>query len=823
MDIVDFIEVKDELLSNLKRKTLLPVLGSGFTRGCTSFKGKVPSGEDYRKYMINQLLATQMFNDHDTEKLANDSFSNICDIYFELTNKNTRRKYLYDNFTNVNLEESKKKFLSLDWPYIYTLNVDDGIEKNSDYKCVICSNRKVEENIFNTEKCLIKIHGDVWEMIKYQDDTSEIFSRKQYIESLSNNTFLLQRLRHDSLCQNLIYIGCSLDDELDLLSIQSSKESPNVVKRYVCVTQKPSALQEFNLKKYGITHCVIFDSFDSIYEELYSLGIESQKICNDELERYKNFSFKKCLDSYEDNKSYLLYGKSLLDKYREVTYPYFFISRSYTDIILRNIENFTLQFVLGTRCSGKTYILFDVVYKIKDRDTYLFQTKDRLTEKAFYQILEKDNRVILFDNGSLSLSQIDYLIKNIDDIQKKNIKIIIAINKSERDVLGLLSLSIKKEIVSEKDIPIIEIFNKFNTTELDRINPLLTSTNMGVFRAKQNLLDNILYISDSLKEKNKYTSIIPKTDTKKQLASLIALATEHKIYSGRAVMFDLLNEFEYQKKISSPLIEIDATWSFERNINDNSPYKYVLNAEFWLCRHLSRLARKSQNCDKIVSAYQYIIEKIIENDQGPNIHSVNKKGTYKDYILFDNINRIFNTGCSNGKEGLLIVKSIYDGLNTLLSVDPNYMHQRAKCYIRLSHFEKEYDKKMEYLDKAYRDVNVSIQVFEQRYAESKNEQILISLAHLKYTHALIVCHRSNTNEYRNVEENSEAILLLQEALSSPFNSYEYAKKDIYNYDDVVSNIVYSSIANKDLINEEAGRCLSFLFSLCSNDNKKHNI
>lgn len=659
-------------------------------------------------------------------------------------------------------------------------------------------------------------------MIKYQDDKSEIFSRKQYVDSLSNNTFLLQMLKHDSLCQNLIYIGCSLDDELDLLSVQSSPKTSSVVKRYVCVTQKPSILQEINLKRYGITHCVVFDSFDSIYEELHALGLESQKICNDELEKYKHFSFKKCLDNYEDNKHYLLYGKSLLDKHHEVTYPYFFVSRTHTDKIIKNIPQYALQFVLGMRCSGKTYTLFDIISRIKDRDTYLFQTKDSLTEKAFYQMLGKNNSVILFDSSSLSVSQIDYLIKNIDGLQKKNIKIIIAINKSERDILGLLSLCIKREIISEKDVPVTEISNKFDTVELDRINPLLTSTNMGVFRQKQNLLDNILYISDSLNEKSKYTSIIPKTDTQKQLAALIALATEHKIYSSRAVMFDIHNELELQKKISSPLIEIDATWSFERNVSNNSPYKYVLNAEFWLCRHLSMFARKPQNLSKIVSAYQYLIEKIIENDQGPNIHSVNKKGTYKDYILFDNINRIFNTGCSNSKESLMIVKSIYDGLNSLLSVDPNYMHQRAKCYIRLSRFEKEQLKKMECLDKAFRDVNVSIQVFEQRYTESGNEQILISLAHLKYTHALILCHKSNINDYKDVKENSEAILLLQEALSSPFNSYEYAKKDVYNYDNVVSKIIFSSISDKSLINEDAYSCLSFLFNVCSNDDKNYN-
>ena len=56
MEVIKYKDIKDELLSNFKRKTLLPIIGSGFTRDCSSFKGKVPSGEDYRLYMVKQLL-----------------------------------------------------------------------------------------------------------------------------------------------------------------------------------------------------------------------------------------------------------------------------------------------------------------------------------------------------------------------------------------------------------------------------------------------------------------------------------------------------------------------------------------------------------------------------------------------------------------------------------------------------------------------------------------------------------------------------------------------------------------------------------------------
>lgn len=52
---VRYSEVKYEIQQHLKRGMLVPVLGSGFTRGCNSRSGKVPSGSDYKEYMIDEI------------------------------------------------------------------------------------------------------------------------------------------------------------------------------------------------------------------------------------------------------------------------------------------------------------------------------------------------------------------------------------------------------------------------------------------------------------------------------------------------------------------------------------------------------------------------------------------------------------------------------------------------------------------------------------------------------------------------------------------------------------------------------------------------
>ena len=143
MKVVSFNEVKEELISNMRRNMLIPIIGSGFTRQCTSRKGEVPSGEDYRKHMIAEILKAIPLSEADQENLNKETFSNVSSIYHEHIDCETQKTFLRDNFTKVSIEENKKRFLSLPWPYIYTLNIDDGIECGSDYNHIIYANRSL--------------------------------------------------------------------------------------------------------------------------------------------------------------------------------------------------------------------------------------------------------------------------------------------------------------------------------------------------------------------------------------------------------------------------------------------------------------------------------------------------------------------------------------------------------------------------------------------------------------------------------------------------------------------------------------------------------
>lgn len=816
MKTIPFSTIRNELISNMQRGMLIPIIGSGFTRNCNSFRGKVPSGDDYRRYMIGKIMEVYPSLAIEKERLEKESFSNISSMYHKVVPKENQERYLQDNFTRVSLEDKKKDFLSLPWPYIYTLNIDDGIEKNSDYSCIIYANRQVNERIFDGEKCIIKLHGDVFDMLSYADSHSEVFTQEQYITSLRKNDTLLSKLKHDSIFQNLLFLGCSLDDEIDLLySLVPTETQGNQTARYICLTQKPSLFDELKYEKYGITHCIIFDSYDSIYGEIYSAGLEAQKISVDDLTHYRKFDVQRLSSDYERNKSYLLFGKSLIGKDHTITFPYYFITREESATIINNFTAYNLQLLLGSRCSGKSYILADIASKIRDRDVFYFETKDRLSDQAFDQLLRRENCVIIADNGVLSNDQFEILLGNLSVLEHNKINIVIAVNKNNRDFSSVLKLYELQGRINSETIPQIAIANTFSPQELAQLNPLLTAIDAGVFSRHKTIVDNIIAISNKLAEKSKYDKITPKCRSMQELASLIVLGIEKKVYSSLATKLDLHQELLTQQKVAEPLVDCEATWSFEKSRSDNSPIKYILNAEYWLCRYLEAFARDEDNYNRIVDAYKYIISQIISHEGKPNLLYGNRATSYKDYIFFDNINRLFSFNKESGKKGLALIRVIYEGLNNLLSVDPNYMHQRAKCYIKSSYYETGINEKMDYLDKAYRDANVALQVFSQRYDECGNEKLVISMDHIVYTQALILCHKCFIDDYSNVSANTSAIQTLHAALNSPYNTYSFAKTDSFNYQSVIEKIVYAAIANKSLVYPEVYQCLQDLFKLIS--------
>lgn len=812
MEIVNFSDIYDTFTKNLKRNMVIPIIGSGFTLNSEAKNGKVPSGKDYQEYMIDSLCNKFEELNETKGEMYKESFSKIAELYIKQIDDIDKRNYFVSNFTDVKIQEKNKiDFLKIEWPYIYTLNIDDAIEKNSKFNHTICcNNENVIESVFDEFNCVIKLHGDVNNLINYGNYNSIIFSSKQYATSLESNKVLLNKLNHDALYQNLLFIGCSLNDEIDILTVLPDERCECVTSRYLCFVGEPTKLESMKYESFGITHIVKFNSYDDIYQRIYKSWVETQKIATDDLDNYKSFIVEQSDDSFETNKSFFLYGKSLVDK-NKITLPHFFISREITKNIIADMRKFNLQFVIGSSYSGKTYIFYDIATKIKDQDIFIFETKDRISEKAFTSLLNKKNSIFLFDSNSLTISQIELIMNGLYSLRNNNNKIIIFSLKNNSELFGLIRLLEDNETISKHNFSIKCIDNKFSTTEAKEINSKLTGTGIGIINKSKTILDNILDLSSNNKisTSNKFNKIQLLFDTEKQIATLIILAIEKKVYSSQILKFNILSEIYNQKSRAYPLIDLEETWNFEISASDNSPQKYVVNAEYWLYKQLELFSENAEHHKIIVNAFKYIVSKIIETEGKPDILKYNKQ-SYKKFILFDNINMIFRI---YGRDSLVLISKIYEGLNCYLSNDPNYLHQRAKCYIKLASSESGYDKKIELFEKSHRDANLAYQIFEQRYHECGNNKILISLAHVEYTQAVILCHKCKINNYQNVDDNTTAILTLDSALASPHNSYDYAKKDYINYDNVVLKLFDKAMLNSSIIKDEAKNSVENLFKL----------
>ena len=506
------------------------------------------------------------------------------------------------------------------------------------------------------------------------------------------------------------------------------------------------------------------------------------------------------MDGFDTNKAYLFHGKTLIDKKRRVSLPSFFISREITEQLVTNVKTKGTQILVGSGCSGKTYVTIDLARRIVDKDVFVFQSRERINDDAFSSLLHRENCLIITDSKALSGQQIEEIIRSDLERIKKHNSFVIVESKSNRDLISLLSLLRMTDVIKKNELIPYELKNRLTAEKNKEINEKLVKSSFGIFSESKSISDNIIDISERLIQKSQFDKIIPRMETVKDVACLIVLATMEKIYSKDVVILNLEEEFVLQKKSAFPLIEDEGTWDFERSTGNNSQMKYVVNAEYWLFNQLDSLAKTNSGQKKIIEAYRYIVQKIIEHYGKPDLKRGERNAPYKEYILFDNINQIF------ASQGNVLIRGIYETLNDLLSTDPNYLHQRSKCYIRSSYITSDFIKKKQWLIRAQRDASSSHKIFEERYIASKNEKVKISSDHALYTVALALCHLAKLANYKDLKVNENAICNLCMALSSPYNSMEFIKKDkAYNYDNVIEETITTFVADLSLVTSEKMR------------------
>lgn len=630
MIICSFEEVKGNIQKLITDRLLIPILGSGFTSGALAQKGKVATGEELRDYMLKLLKEREYVEEEDRKAIEKYEFSKIAGLYesAERISDDERRSYIKNNFFNVRLEEPQKEFLDINWPYIYTLNIDDGIERNSEFKKIISAFDDIDERIFDEAKCLIKLHGDVWQYLSAKKKL--IFSQKDYLDS------------------------------------------------------------------------------------------------------------------------------------------------------------------------------------IKNRDVYYLQSKESISEQNLKEMLNLEHAVIIADDMSLSGEDIEYIIKHLEQLNKKDVHILYATNYRNVELFSILQLlnenKDKKMIYISNDICIDKCLDKKDTTML---NSKLNVCNIGTFFEGRSIIDNILHITKEIDAKNKYYNIKIHGKSSKDIAALILLAIRKKVYVKDCSDFSIYEEMRAHFENMHPVIDEERTEAFERSPRHNSISKFVLNGEVFLIDRLKEFARQSNNVI-IAEAYEYLVKKSMGNKTPTVDYSDNK--AYKDFILLDNINYLFGK-----QEAMSLISCIYEKLQALLGSDPSYKHQRAKCEIWFAKYTKLSEEKKEYYRQALDYIGGAILIYQKRYNESSNEKVNISLQHAKYTRALVYCNLCILENYNNEDYNKKAIKNTYDAFLTQYNSFEYAGKDRVNYNKAIEKMIDKMSTKSGSLDREYKYYLEYLL------NKKFSI
>lgn len=674
MRIVKLSEIRDELKGHMNRQELFPIIGSGFTRGCPTRGGSggcVPSGQDMKEEMERYL------QDHGHAIQPGCSFSKVARYYEKFAAKADVWTYFKERFLGVVLTGPRKEFLNLDWKLIYTLNLDDAIEKNSPYQCTVLPNRKdLNLDAIKDEKCVFKLHGDAGEFIKYGDKRDKVLSLIDYIASLNSNQPLLDKLGTDLDFSNTLFIGCSLNDELDILSVAQQLRTEPVAQRnrYFVLDRDPNEFLEVDLEDYKIDTVIRVDSYDAFYREFVELAKECGT-AQDGLSEFCNLPCKSA--PRKQNIDYLICGKFLLNKRENTVYfPEFFIERDIEAKIFREMEDSQLQIVHGARVSGKSYLLAGLLRKIHDRDVYYFDSRNQVDQKLLTQLLHKKQSLFLFDTNVLTLDAIETLIKtDCTQLRADGIHVICCVNNSDREVLELVGYERRHLGVYQSYIRTYELKSSFLTrqsgqdSELNAINKKLKLAGQLPFAGNQTILDNLLDMQKKLRV-SKLDRFDPPLKVQQndieKVCLLILLAQNERVTARELTQCGLRTKSGALMDELRLTVEEDHRSLLTLNAVDSSSYQIVCNAKVWMLNQLREIGKVTSLQQTIVKAFQRLV--------GDFLGGTRKFKRVERLVKFDKLNEIF----PGGKR---LVIDIYEGLNSTLNESYQYYHQYAKCHL----------------------------------------------------------------------------------------------------------------------------------------------
>ena len=694
-----------------EKRSLIPIIGAGFTLGTpTDNNGHIQSVTELKEVLLHYISKYSQYDEEDIDDLKEKALTEVASCFWDIFDRIPEDKktefygYISTNFQNISFfKDCQRAFLSIKWPYVFTLNYDTLIEDFNKCYFPVIPFDKINRFHAQDKIKLYKIHGDAKRYLATGDSKYLILSKDQYMQSMMSdqNKDMLDELLTAFSSKSILFFGCGLSDELDLLySSQTmlSEKAKNIDTKYQSIIyisfeseeaiSRPLSQRKIDqLNRYGVT--VIFrvssdDDSTTFFKQLLSSTSQTpQNEIEQFLERFSSLQFS-TLAANDNDSRYFLFQENMVWKSFQnhiVTLPSFKIDR---DVLPKMAEYFStndpLSFISGNFYAGKTLSLLEAARLHADKKVYIFPSGTTISDIQLSALLEKENAVSCFDTKSLTTAQIK-IIANDSTLQRmkaKESRAIIAIDKSDAPMYKYIFESRN----CDKDFQMFPVNSIFSDSELAAFNNGIGGISLPPMLAKQTILDYIVQNERKLlgSDPNIEHFLEPNDDmlignSQRRIQALIMLATEIRISAKRAIQFKIDEAINEIIKLCGTdgkpaVIEKD----FSTYSGDSSGFEYVCNSKYWAIKALSIYAREnSDSINTIAQAYLSIIEIYKSLYSGDDVLFYQ---SCEPYYFFDHIQLLFNQRWFPNSTKLM--NAIYDVLLSKLSNSYQFLHQKAK-------------------------------------------------------------------------------------------------------------------------------------------------
>lgn len=655
-------EAKGKIENLYKKSQLVPLLGAGFTLGCHSYKTTVPDA----KALVDKLKTIVLTSDND---ITPDDLAEITDLktIFSIIDdesivpKSKILKYFESAFTKVKIDDSKRNFLNLAWPNIFTFNIDDAIEKviNEGYSKVL-PNKKINIDHLNSKKCFFKIHGDIHEYLNYQEKNL-IFTWQEYAKSIDSNKGMLSYFSNIAVNGSIIFIGCSLDAEVDLLHLSTA----HTFKKSIFVKKgKPTLKEKLKLKEYGIKTVLYFDNYDEIYKFFYET---LNPVSIDRKFQDVTFSSNEAKNK-EDVVKFIANGGPVVVKNNstnEINLPGVIVDRTLLAQQRDSIAKKPFTLITGRRFSGKTTFLAKIVRELSELDVYFLSSLDEFTSEIISLAENKEHTIFIFDNNSFAERNIQEILKSTR--VKSTNRFIFCTSRNDSEKIN--------EILSSKkaNFNYFEISNKLDRAESERLNEGLNNLGLPRYNYEngktENLLDFSYRIHQEYKSQLGNSSIFDKVVSEEVFAILLLVILFDKARSDQILSINSNFDIDSFIQYHSPIFE-------REDIPASIGYQVVCNTKTWV---ISTLKKFSKDVVKTSDLTAKLASELLASTHREAAYSI---------IKFDNLNEIFSTE-KYGAAG--IIRQVYSKLSNDFKATSHYWLQMAKCELMAGRTEEDID------------------------------------------------------------------------------------------------------------------------------------